>query len=255
MPAENLISALALPIGSRIAQRIPKKMLAEHGAPTAADKRQITDNIEALMWAAVLKPDTVGVPAYRDETREYLELSVVSVTLRPGANPTRIMELIHRAIPYPVILIAAHDNSLSLSLAHKRWSQNETGKTVLDGEALCADLTGSPAESEFLAALALSAQPRTNLKALYQGWLDTVIALHAADITGTFVKSPTPRHAENRRVALQKCQRLDAEIARLRAAASKEKQVPRQVDLNLELKRVQYSLEQQKSLLNQGELP
>ncbi|MDD3546279.1 MAG: DUF4391 domain-containing protein, partial [Kiritimatiellae bacterium] len=148
MTADDLIAALALPIGSRIAQRIPKKMLAEHGAPTAADKRQITDNIEELMWAAVLKPDTVGVPAYRDETREYLELSVVSVTLRPNASPTRIMELIHRAIPYPVILIAAHDNSLSLSLAHKRWSQNETGKTVLDGEPVCAQPTGAPFESD-----------------------------------------------------------------------------------------------------------
>jgi hypothetical protein len=238
MTADDLIAAFALPVGSRIAQRIPKKMLADNGAPTAADKRQITDNIEELMWSAVLKPDTVGVPAYRDETREYLELSVVGVTLRPGASLTRITELIHRSIPYPVILVASHESNLSLSLAHKRWSQNEAGRTVLDGEVLSANLTGTPAKSEFLAALALSAQPRNDLKALYQGWLDTVIALHAADITGTFVKSPTPQHAESRRVALHECQRLEAEITRLRTDAAKDKQIPRQVEMNLAINRL-----------------
>jgi hypothetical protein len=252
MTADDLIAALALPVGSRIAQRIPKKMLAENGAPTAADKRQITDNIEELTWSAVLKPDTVGVPAYRDETREYLELSVVSVTLRPKASPTRIMELIHRAIPYPVILVASQESSLSLSLAHKRWSQNEAGKTVLDGEALCANLTGTPSESEFLAALALSAQPRNDLKALYQGWLDTVIALHAADITGTFIKSTTPQHAETRRVALQECQRLETEINRLSAVATREKQSPRQVDANLDIQRLKHSFNLLKASLHKG---
>jgi hypothetical protein len=238
MNYETIISAFQIPVAARVNQRIPKKMLADNGAPTAADKRQINDNIEELMWSAVLKPDTVGVPVYRDETREYLELSVVSVTLRPGASHTRIMELIHRAIPYPVILVASQERTLSLSLAHKRWSQNEAGKTVLDGDALCANLTGTPAEPDFFFALALPAQPRNDLKALYQGWLDTVIALHAATITGTFVKSPTPQHAESRRVALQEWHRLEAEITRLRTDAAQDKQIPRQVAMNLAINRL-----------------
>lgn len=233
MTTDDLIAALALPGGSRIAQRIPKKMLAENGAPTAADKRLITDKVEELTWLAVLKPDTIGIPEYRDEHREYLEISIIGLTLRPDASLPRLSELIHRAIPYPIILITTHETGLAVSLAHKRWSQNESGKTVLDGEALCANLTGNPAESEFLAALALSAQPRNDLKALYQGWLETVIALHAANITGTFVKSTTPQHAESRRVALQECQRLEAEITKLRSSVSTEKQLPRQVDANL----------------------
>ncbi len=238
MTTEGVIAALALPESCRVNQRIPKKLLFENGGVTAADRRRLTDGIAEVTWSAVLKPETAGVPAYRDGHREYLEISVVTAALRPGGSTARIHELVHRAIPYPVILIAAHDSSLSLSLAHKRWSQNKAGKTVLDGEALCADITDTPAQSEFLAALALSVQPRTDLQALYQGWLDTIIALHAARITGTFVKSPTPRHAESRRTALQECQRLEAEITRLRAAASKDKQIPRQVEMNLAINRL-----------------
>jgi hypothetical protein len=36
---------------------------------------------------------------------------------------------------------------------------------------------------------------------------------------------------------------LEDEIARLRAAATKERQIPKQVDLNLELKRLQADYE------------
>ena len=47
---------------ARVDQRVPKKLLLEHGAPTAADKRQINDGIEELLWVAALKPTTIGVP-------------------------------------------------------------------------------------------------------------------------------------------------------------------------------------------------
>ena len=82
-------------------------------------------------------------------------------------------------------------------------------------------------------------QPRTTLYALYQGWMDTLFALHAARMTRAFTVAGNAEHAAARRDALQECARLDIEIARLRAAAAKEKQMARQVELNLELKRMQ----------------
>jgi hypothetical protein len=75
--------------------------------------------------------------------------------------------------------------------------------------------------------------------ALYQGWIDTLLALQAASITGAFSVTANAEHAALRRDALQECARLDAEIARLRATAAKEKQISRRVKLNLELKRVE----------------
>lgn len=42
--------------------------------------------------------------------------------------------------------------------------------------------------------------------------------------------------------ALQECQRLELEATRLRTQATKEKQLVRQVELNLALKRVQAQL-------------
>lgn len=238
MDVVGLIAALDLPVGARVDQRVPKKLLLENGAPTAADKRYINDGIEELHWVAALKPTTIGVPEYRDETREYLEIAVLRLMLRPGAKAGRLVELVHRAVPYPVLLLAEHGGHTELSVAHKRWSQGEAGKTVLDGEVVAVEWDDAHGPA-FCNALALGRQPRTTLYALYQGCVDTLLALQAAQVTGTFATPATTEHAAARREALQDCARLDVEIARLRAVAEKEKQLPRQVELNLELKRVQ----------------
>lgn len=238
MNAVDLIAALELPTGARVDQRVPKKLLVENGAPTAADKRYITDGIDELHWVAVLKPTTVGVPEYRDEVREYLEIAVLHLTLRTGANAGRLICLVHRAVPYPVLLFVDNGERPGVSATHKRWSQGEAGKTVIDGEVVAVEWDDSYGLA-FREALALSHQPRSTLYALYQGWIDTLLALQAARVTGTFIKPASSEHAAMRREALREYARLDAEIIRLRAAAEKEKQLPRQVELNLELKRLQ----------------
>lgn len=242
MTAADLIAALDLPPGTRVDRRVPKTLLVEHGAPTAADKRRINEGIEEVQWVATLKPTTIGVPALRDTVREYLEIAVLSVALRAEAKTDRLSELLHRAVPYPVFLLVVEGTRLTLSLAHKRWSQGEAGATVLEGEPVAATLTdsepGGPL-SLFLEALSLARQPRTDLYRLYQGWIDTLLALLAARVTGHFVVPASPDHAATRREALRECARLDDKIARLRAVAEKERQVPKQVALNLEIRRTE----------------
>jgi hypothetical protein len=242
---DTLIEALDLPASSRVNQRVPKKLLLENGAPTAADKRLINDGIEELLWLAALKPTTIGVPEYRDDVREYLEIAVLRLALRAAAKSARLVELVHRAVPYPLLLLTEQENDdrrPGLSAAHKRWSQGEAGKTVLEGDVVAAEWdTERDAERwpAFRDALALGKQSRTSLHALYQGWIDTLLALQAARVTGTFSVAANAAHAALRRDALQECARLDAEIARLRATAAKEKQMSRRVELNLELKSVE----------------
>ncbi len=246
MNIADLVAALGMPASTRVDQRVPKKLLLEQGVPSASDKRQITEGIEEIYWLAALKANTVGIPEFRDESREYLEIAVLSLVLRDDAKSQRLSELIHRAVPYPVLLLASSEKELALSLAHKRWAQNESGKVVLDGDVIDVSLQSQaptgPVESQFIQAMALASQPRTSLQALYQGWIDTVLALQAARLTGNFTNTATPEQAVARQQALQDCRHLESELIRLRNAAAKEKQLARQVQLNLELKHVQAQL-------------
>lgn len=48
----------------------------------------INEGIEELFWLAAVKPTTIGVPEYRDDAGEYLEIAVLRLSLRTGAKTT-----------------------------------------------------------------------------------------------------------------------------------------------------------------------
>lgn len=245
MSADRVLTALALPPEARVDRRVPKKLLLEHGAPTAADRRQVTDGVDALTWAAVLKPATVGAPAYRDEVRDYAEIAVLVLALRPSARPARLAELVHRAVPYPVVLVSTQGAGVSLSLAHKRRSQAEAGAVVADPPVATPPFdpaAPAAAEAAFLADLALAHQPTENLQSLYEGWMDRVTALVAARVTGRYALPAAAADGDARRDALDEHAHLEREIAAVRARAERETQLARRVELNLELHRLRARL-------------
>lgn len=246
MTPEVVLDALQLPAQALIAHRVPKTLLVENGAPTAADKRHIENGIEELRWVATLKPTTVGVATYADDTREAVELAVLILRLRAKAKLARLVELVHRAVPYHLMLLTLPDGgSLHLSIADKRWSQNEKGTIVLDGDLVQCD-TGSLTDAvreRLIESLALVRQPRANLHAVYRGWIDTVLAAKAAAITGDFVPAADADHAHDRAAALNDCADLEGRIASIRSAAAKEKQLARRVELNTQLKTLRSELD------------
>jgi len=247
-----VIDALALPPDARVDQRVPKKLLLDQGIPTAADKRQIQDGIEEIHWIAALKPTNIGVPEYRDEVREYLEIAVLTVSFRQAAKPARLIELIHRAIPYPVVLLSGQSETVSLSLAHKRWSQGEAGKVVIENVCRTSSLnmeTLEAQEAQFLSSLALSILPAADLFVLYQAWIDRLAGLEAASITGSFTPPTSAEHSTTLRDGLANHARLQYELTTLRNQAAKEKQLNRRVELNITIKRLEVELAELKTTL------
>lgn len=252
MTVDQLLQSLALPDSTRVQQRVPKKLLVEHGAATAQDKRLIQDGIDEITWLASLKPHLIGVPEHEDEHRHYREAAVLSLSLRPGTRPARLVELLHRAVPHPVLLATTADDSLGLSVAHLRRSQTEAEQVVLDGPLMSVQVPPEGGGAAFRTALALANQPRTDLFALVQGWMDTIAALDAAQETGSFVPSTSRAQAEARHAALQQFRGLRAQAAELRARAMKERQLARQVALNEELRSISALMESLRQQLMVG---
>lgn len=242
MTLARIVDALGLPPEARVDRRVPKTLLSEQGAPTAADKRQIQDGIEEITWVAALKPATIGVPIYRDETREYLEVAVLTMRLRGRARAARLTELVHRAIPYPVLLITDDEGAVSLSLAHQRCSLGEGGAVVIeaiDRTPPFAPDSPSEIEAAFLASLNVAALPQHDLSALVQAWIDRISALQAGYITGLFRIARTVEEAATRREALAAYGRLTREVAALRTEATRARQTRRLIDINLGIKRLE----------------
>ncbi len=243
----DLLEALQLPAASSLGKRVPKKLLLERGAPTAADKRKIQDGIEAIHWLSSLKPNNLNIPPLKNERHDYSEIAVLQVELREKAKIGRLVELIHRAIPYPVALIATQQGKALLSLANKRRSEAEADKFVLEQSVDSTGLIDSEQKpigyTAFLSDLATTKQSRTDLHAFYQSWIRRILALQTATIKGTY--SSEIKDVANVREALDSRSELLEEVASLRAAAKKEKQINRQVELNLEIKRLETALNKQ----------
>ncbi len=160
-------------------------------------------------------------------------------------KPSRIVELIHRAIPYPVILIARHGESSSVSFAHKRWSQGQGGKVVIE-DIRRVDImhpeSPDTRELAFLKSLSLSNLPMSQMYSMYQGMVDRAVAFEAAQITGSFVVPESDEQSADIRKALENHAKLKSELIVLRSKAAKEKQLNRRVELNLEIKRLEKAL-------------
>lgn len=253
----SVVDALGLPPEARVDARVPKKLLVEQGVPTAVDKRAIQDGIDELQWMAACKPTTIGVPTFVDDVREYLEIAVVACAFRSDSNgkaakAARLIELIHRAIPYPVILVTSDQDGLTVSAAHKRRSQNEAQRVVIDGVVAATGLHPDrvdPVEQGFLASLALAIQPRRDLAALYEGWVARIEALQASRLTGTYAATDNVVAVAQRRQALYASAHITRQITGLRTQAKREKQLNRRVDLNMQIKHLEANLASHKKNL------
>jgi hypothetical protein len=272
-------AALGLPAEVAVDERVPKKVLLEQVVLPAPDRRLVQDGLEELRFLATLKPSLCGVAAYHAPTVpasandiDVIEVVVVSARLRPAtpASTNRLLELLHRAIPYPMLLLAEtvgladHDHGgVIVSLAHKRPAQNAADRLtlleVLHSEPLHLAPPAHAAEPEtvyqtagtrpkptgpaaYLEALTLPAVGASHLSALYQSWLDRTVALAAASITGQFCPPATPTQATALREALAAHSRLKQEQVTLRSQAAREKQLARRATLNIRLRQLEAEL-------------
>lgn len=211
----------------------------ENAAAAAADRKHIRNGLEELYWVASLKPSSVGIPAPVESGMS--EIAVLAGQLRADARAARLEELIHRSVPYAVVLILGQDGDVRMSAARKRPSLADGEAVVLVGDVIgawCGERLDDKVAERFLEALPLAAQPSTDLGAVYMGWLDALLAINAEHITGEFRRMPSPDAIINRQRALAGCVKLEREMVRLRSATEGERQLARRVELNLELKRV-----------------
>jgi hypothetical protein len=236
-----LIGSLDLPPNTLVERRVPKTMLLEYAGLTASDRRRIAAGVEQLFWIATLKPETAGISAYRDAVREYSEVCVLTCALRPETDMACLSELVHRAIPYPLLLMSEESEQFGVSTAHKRWSLAEKGAIVLEEAPQIGKLSAKTelrVLHSFLDSLRLSLQTRYDLYALYESWADRIAALRAAELIGEFVQLESTEKRAEHRAALSECLKLRPQMANLQVAAKREKQIARRAEINLELKRL-----------------
>lgn len=247
-PIGNIWSAISFPEAALLGKRVPKKQFLESSELVASDKRLFQESVKNVYWEYTLKPSTCPVLPYRDNEREYPEVAVLQVEMNsPTPNKKsahkRIAGIIHRVIPYPLMLgFYIESGDIALSIAPKRFSQAEHGAFVVErfyttGLMNCDALKTH--EAAFIASLAWDSMPLQNYGTLYTAWTDRFTGYACSVLSGTF----TIGKAGDRMEQLTRCREIESRISELRGQLKKAA-FNRQVELNTQIKKFEQELKQ-----------
>ena len=294
-PSEALYQNMALPDSAYLGTRLTKKMLidsaAHNGSPlTPQEKQLISDVIQSVEWRYTLKPDTINIAPLITEQVEYPEIAIVHLLLKPQhevsdkalfASFTKLAKLLHKLIPYPLLLVAEYNGAMALSLADKRINQADKTKLVIE-HCYCTPwfalntannpnrLTAN--QQAFLLDFSLKNASSIHYYALYQDLIAMLIALETSQVTGSYqAKSQVIRHLVSRLVGdgqssahlgnvtpggvdgadrsnsektalLKQLESTEAELNAIRNKLKKETQMNNKMRLNIEAKKLKLTI-------------
>ena len=237
-----LLQKLNIPESCLIDKPVFKKLFLENAELNATDKKALKEDVDKVRWLYTLKPGTINIPKYTDDEREYLEIAILHVELSNTSRIKRIAEFIHKAIPYPLILLFSHASDVCMSLTDKRINRADKSKWVVeDGWLTDCFNPELPDElqSKFLEDIEIPKQDFSNLYVFYQGMKQCLIALHAARKTGKYQLTPDGGASiQDRALAVRAIEKHEAEIKELKNKLKNEKNMGKQVELNTHIKQI-----------------
>lgn len=240
-----------LPDACTVSQRIAKAALTEHADLTAGDRKTLQNDVQSVTVIAVVEPYSSGIPGFQGRTadeleRDYAEIHILDVAFSEGARQSsaqRFVEVLHRAIPNPTVVLAFTHDGIYLSLAPKHISAADNSRVVLDR------ITAISAQ-ELLSApglLGIGAQRTPHLEGLYRSWESRILAVQLAGIwdvepgqilrTGVDDSLPT---------LLQEQRSINEQIQILQNQLRKEKQMSDRVALNTRIHALRGQIQQAK---------
>lgn len=230
---EACIECLKIPAHCYVAKKVYKKLFYDNAKLLTADKKAFQEHLDVVTWIYALKQDNTSLKAYVDDVREYPEISILLVSLKQTGTAERIVNLIHRAIPYPLLLICSHQDTVMFSIALKRFSLAEKGTIIVEevqnsGWINLESISSN--ELSFIRSLAIDTKLYLSFLDLYKGWEASLIALACSKHTGKLLI----KHDSTieRKELLERCLALQNEITCLRSSIKKETQMNKKVDLN-----------------------
>ncbi len=244
---EALYESMGIPDACHLGKRVFKRLFRENAKLGATDEKAFREDIDTITWMHTLKPSTIPIKPYEDEQREYHEVALLHVELKTQKRTARIAEIMHRAIPYPLVIVFAFEKMCALSTAHKRFSLAEKGAIIAEELILTdwIDLSNvSSVQRDFMNSLAVAGLPHTHFLAFYSAIVDRLVALDCAHLTGEYRLESAVEKRRDQRQRLSVCHDLENRIEELKTAIKKETQFNRQVELNMKMKALENKLKE-----------
>ncbi|RSE97948.1 DUF4391 domain-containing protein [Achromobacter aegrifaciens] len=211
---------IAYPKQAAFGRVLPKNKIYEHSGANTRLKGLFVKQVEQIVWAFKLAPETTHLPARPGVP----EIQVFSLQLKTPELHTDVLRCIDGAIPFPIVFELSFDGRTQVVAAYKRPNEADTSRWVLS-DYFASDWL--PMDSE------RTAMPvALHLGGLYEQLLHRLIPLSARSQETLAELVARVEHAQ------AKQRELDKTTARL----IKEKQFNRKVEINAELRKLRTEL-------------
>lgn len=207
---------IAYPKQAAFGRVLPKNKIYEHSGATTRVKDFFVKQVEQIVWAFKLAPETIHLPARPGVP----EIQVFSLQLKTPELHTDVLRCIDGAIPFPIVFELTFDGRTQVVAAYKRPNEADTSRWVLS-DYFASDWL--PMDSE-----RTSMPVALHLGGLYEQLLHRLIPLSAR---------PQETLAELV-VRIEQVQAKQRELDKTSARLAKEKQFNRKVEINAQLRQL-----------------
>lgn len=104
------INILNLPAKTIYGKFIPKEKLYNHADINASTKERFVRQIERITWTNKISSETVNV-----KPGKYSEIEVFRIDLKDGNIDDKLIQIIDRAIPYPILFVICYNDYFYLT--------------------------------------------------------------------------------------------------------------------------------------------
>lgn len=180
---------------------IPKKDVFEAGDLKSKDKKIFTDIVKQIKWCYKFTEDNIRVQKFIDDKREYHEVELVNVDLKydnvhkigegkfkEDDKIDRVVDILMRFIPYPLILTAQYENELKFYGAHIRESKADYNKIVIEDKIISTNWMNidnlSEIEDDFISKIQFDNLERTDFYKFYNTYFESIIQHDGAITAG-----------------------------------------------------------------------
>jgi len=213
------------PTKARFGRKIPKSKLYENASVNTKLKDKFINQIDKIIWQYKLAPNTLNL----DATDKVPEIQIFNIFLKTKEVDQALLEVIDKAINYPIIFQIHKGNKVKIKAAYKRPSESANNRWVIESyfesEWLDKDTTKQPMPQAL------------DLGKLYEQILKSLMPVEVAS-------SKTTQTLDEQVGIINQINSLQKELDTLNSKYKKEKQRNRQFEINKQIKLKQKKLNQ-----------
>lgn len=215
---------LGLPKSTEFNKRIPKQKFYENLSVSPALKRSFVDQIKTIYWRNKIAPSTINIA----DGSVVTEIEIFEISLNSSSLDEGILRQIDKEIPYHILFLLEFEQKYQAWIGYKE-------ATISGSNAFKVN---SYYHTEWM--------EEKNIPLKIEGLnIDVVYEYFVRQIAGSILKNVGGKSLKESVEIDERRQQLKKQIEDLQVKVRKEKQLNKQMQINMELKMLKKKLEEQ----------